>query len=272
MTKMTTFLLTVVLSTFPVWADLNDLKDEVKKEESQSDPPQEPTTVNSGNQTSSNDPTGNFVATVLMYAWAADNLWTTFEDYPYAGDAEGFVLWPKVIDTDTASNSALPLTDAGGRNGYWTVSVTGFGLDGLGIGSWVALDGQAYRFFGPLVETWTLYDGTQMLGGYRLGGTFSLVQADPANIAFYGQLNGWYGHLERQGAALGLRLRTYPLRSLVVEGRIGVQAFEGFSVIEAEIQLGWMLGRYEVFAGARRWTLSETASYTGVSGGLRVWL
>jgi len=274
MNKFAALLLTALLASGPAWADLNDLKDDVKTEEKKTDEAQKDTkdeaAPTASSSSSGSDPVAEFVARLVVLAWAADNVWTTYEDYPYAGEAPGFVRWPEA--TGSISSEGLGLKDRGGRNGYLTASLTGFGLDGYGAGAWASLEGHFYRFIGPYLETWTLADGSQRLGGYRLGATFSLIQADPFNLSVYGQFNGWYGVVNRQGGAVGLQLRTYPFRPLVLEARLGGQLFEKFSVSEGEFQLGWLFGRYEVVAGVRSWTITDDRTTFGLSGGLRMWL
>lgn len=272
MRKLTALLFVGLLASAPAWADLSDLKDDVKKEEKKTDDAKAaaPAPAPAAAASSEPNPFADLVARIIAVAWAADNVWTTYEDYPYAGGAKGFVRWPKT--GGDAAPGTLNLEDAGGRNGYLTASVTAFSLDGLGFGAWAAVEGHAFRFIGPYVETWTLADGAQRLGGYRLGAKFALIQADPFNLSVYGQFNGWYGTLNRQGGTAGVTLRTYPFAPVVLEARLGAQIFEKFSVSEFEFQAGWMLGRYEVLAGFRGWTITDDRTYLGLSGGLRLWL
>ncbi|MHB9292605.1 hypothetical protein Holit_01706 [Hollandina sp. SP2] len=102
-------------------------------------------------------------------------------------------------------------------------------------------------------------DGKTFLNGIRAGIQVSLVQGNPFNASLYFQYQMWTGILFRHSGDLGLEFRLYPVKPLTLRAKVGIQAFEFFSLGEAELEAGFMLNAWEIFTGYRWWTLTETS-------------
>ena len=256
----------LLLSPVPAAADLTTFKEDVEKAESTH---QEEETKAEDSSGRSDDFFSVFVGGLIRILWTADNAYTTYENYPY--EDKGFVLWPEWRTDGHGHWFPVPASQ---RNHWFTASVEGFTLDGLGSGGWITLQGHFYRFLGPYIDAWALTDGQAALSGVRLGGQFALIQSDPVSLSVYGQYQIWSGVLSRQGGTMGLEFRSLPTRPLTLQARLGTQLFEGFVLTEAELQAGWLFGPSELIAGWRWWSLEDNDPNTRYQGpflGVRTW-
>ncbi len=255
-------LLLCFVLTPPAHADLGDLKKGVeheeketkdKKAETPAPPPEEkPKTEAELAQEREQNQFWAMILGILGQAWFNHNLSVSYDDFPYAHG-------PQFLSYRT------PLSDQG--EAPWKfyrfdVSAEDWYAGSMGNGFRVALRGKVIPFLGPELETTHLWDGQNTLGNTLLGANLSLFQTDLLSVDTYVQAAWLSGVLERSGAAVGLSFQSYPFPPLSVSARLGIQAYENFSFGEAALQLGYVVDRYEFYAGWR----SLEAQYVGLSG------
>lgn len=245
--KKISVLLLLILCT-PAAADVDDLKTAVeqaeaqspeKKAEDESSPP--PRT------TSSSD-----LPILFLALWIGNNVLSTYGPHPYS--SEGFVSWKGFVNHRVFDQPQ----EFGLKNYWYEVETQGLSLKDLGYGGKVVVKGHLWRFFGPYLETWTLYDGETFQYALQPGLQLSLVQSDPFSVAFYGQWNYWMGHVKRNGGAVGLEFRSLPVNPLAFQVRLGQQIFEKFIIPEVELQAGVYFQHWGLYAGYRWWSLQTT--------------
>ncbi|MDR1326224.1 MAG: hypothetical protein LBK00_09345 [Treponema sp.] len=261
MYKMTLLIPLVFIMTAHVYADLDSFSDHVIESEQN---PKPETPPESSDEQSSNSGFGDFLALVFGILWLYDNTYLYYADYPY--QAGGYIRRP--VD-DPFIHTKVYADDA---KYYWfSTSLSGFYLNGIGGGSWVSFSGNAHKFIGPYADVYVITDARKVQIGTRLGIHFSLLQFNPFNASFYIQWQFWNGALSRHGVTTGLELRLYPLKPLTFRLKAGSQMFERFSIGELELEMGIMIKAWECFVGYRSWTLNnETfSSYDGAYLGVR---
>lgn len=75
---------------------------------------------------------------------------------------------------------------------------------------------------------------------------------------------------DRSGGTFGFDMRIYPFKPLSLQAKLGAQIFEHVSLGEIEVQAGFMLKNWEIFAGWRWWTVEHDGGrYQGVFAGGR---
>ncbi|MDR2517255.1 MAG: hypothetical protein LBC88_07740 [Spirochaetaceae bacterium] len=213
---------------------------------------------------------GEFLATVLWWAWYYNNTQLYYGAHPY--DGTGYIRrpWDEVSGGGTAAHMR-------GKKFWWLViSQSALYLEGLGGGAWTSLNLQAYKFFGPALDAFFVTDGSDLLGGTRVGFQYSLIQSNLFNWNFFLQWQYWFGLLERHGGVAGSEMRVYPLRPLTLRAVFAVQFFEQFSLGEIRLEGGVMLRAWEVYGGWRWWTSGgapavPAAEWHGPLFGLRRW-
>ncbi|MDR1399851.1 MAG: hypothetical protein LBJ41_08015 [Treponema sp.] len=251
----------VFIMTRHVYADLGSFSDRVIESEQNPEPETPP--ASSNDQSSDNNFTA-FLAQLFGILWFYDNVSIYYADYPY--QEGGYIQHPienLFLNTKVYADNAKY---------YWfSMSLSGFYLNGIGGGSWVSFSGNAYKFIGPYADVYVITDAREFQIGTRLGTHFSLVQFNPFSASFYVQWQFWNGVLSRHGVTTGIELRLYPVKPLTFRLKGGAQLFERFSIGELELELGIMIKAWECFAGWRSWTLdNETVpSYSGAYLGIR---
>jgi hypothetical protein len=233
----------VVFCLFPLFsldADIAEFNEKVKEAE---ESPKTEREERANTENMEENPFADAIFALFRIIWAANNLNTRYGEYPY--EPSGYIRW--------RDENGEPR--AGDRLGWFGADIQSFTLDGYGHGIWARLEGHFLPFFGPYLETWHLTDGGAFQNAFRLGGLIPLFQSAPFSMSVYGQWNYWYGSLERNGGALGLEIRSYPVKPLAFSWRGGFQAFENFQIGESELKIGIVLGRWEPFIGWRSWAL-----------------
>jgi len=251
----------------PLHADMDDFKDRIEEAESDKTETGDKKEHAGG---SSDNAFFRALFDLTCKLWFLHNTTTTYNSWPYATD--GYI---KLAGIDAAGEAVEPVM-TGRRNSWYTAETQAFWLQGAGGGPWFTLRGNAWRFFGPYIETCILTDGDRILSGARLGAQFSVIQTDPFSLSFYGQWQTWSGLLDRSGGTFGIEMRSDPAKPLTLQLRAGFQTFERFSIAEAELRTGWMLDRWELFGGWRWWNLSDSGgnhveTWPGPFAGAALW-
>lgn len=246
----------------------------------------------------SSDGLAEFFADIFSLIWAGNNLFVTFDTYPYATS-------PHYLKTQSIF-SALSGTDvfAEEKSSRFAVDVSAFSYIGEAYGARARFEGFLWKCIGPVFElnTYRVQEAqttedaffasrwvtnTQLLN-LRLGGELSLLQTNPLSIMLEVQWTHFFGtYLPAQdGIVLGIILRSYPTKPLLLEWRGNIQTLsyrrgytevqgearkEGLYACESHLELGFMLnGPVELFA-AWNYTLSEVLRIEGhgIEVGLR---
>lgn len=228
-------------------ADLGDFKDYVEKAEAEK---------SAGEETSGGQAGGgfaDFLFRIFTIFWYYNNTALDFGRCPY--DGPGYIRRP----WDECSPPEADGAEYGGKPWRYSADCGGLYLHGMGGGSWASFSGSFYKFIGPYADTFVISDGEDLLGGTRLGLQFFLVQTNVFNMALYGQWQQWYGVLYRTSGVAGLEFRLNPVKPLAFRAKTGFQLFDAFSLSEAELEGGFLIKAWEVFAGYRWWFLNSGA-------------
>lgn len=273
------FLLLILLAPLRLYADLGDFQQDVEQTEDQADDSDE---IANGDQDSDEDnddeysdedDDGSIIGQILFeifkFVWVLNNTTTTYGAYPYS--PTGYISWAEPAD----DYYGLDYVTTGYRSSWFALDSEAIYLDGLGFGSWATLRGHFYRFFGPYLDSWVISDGSDLFYGLRVGGSLSLFQSDPFSMSVFAQWVSWNGILDREGANIGVELRSFPGRPLALQYRLGYQFFGSFHMLESDAQLGILFNRFEIFGGYRWWGLLTTSGdltsdYGGPEFGVRL--
>lgn len=250
----------------PAHADLGDLKKGVEQEEKdkkdQSQQPSEaqkkpetekPKTEAEREQERQNSEFWGAFWGVIAVAWLSHNFSVSYDEFPYAHG-------PQFLSYRTNDPA---VQDKGFRKFFrFDVSAEDWYAGSMGDGFRLALRGKIIPLLGPELETTRLWDGHNTFENTLLGVNLSLFQMDFLSTDLYFQAASLHGILERSGSAFGLSFQSYPFPPLSIGARLGIQAYDNFAFGEASLQLGYVLDRFEFYAGWR----SLQAQYTGLSG------
>jgi hypothetical protein len=261
MHRITLLIPLVFIMIGQVYADVDSFTDRVIEAEQA---PKPETSSADGGAQSSNSGSTNLLSLLVGILWFYDNFYLYYADYPY--QEGGYIRRPVA---DPLTNVMVYPDDA---KYYWfSTSLSGFYLNGIGAGSWASFSGNAYKFIGPYADAYFITDSHEFQIGARLGTHFSLIQSNPFDAGFYIQWQLWKGALSRQGVTTGIELRLYPVKPFTFRLKAGAQLFERFAIGELELEMGIMIKAWECFAGYRSWTFNnETApSYDGAYLGVR---
>ncbi|GHU23638.1 hypothetical protein FACS1894164_08480 [Spirochaetia bacterium] len=249
--------LTIPSST--VFADLDDFSDAIKSAEGSG-------SSSSGESSGSSGGLGEFLieffSRIFAIIWYYDNTYLYYNNFPYDN---GSYLERPVVHEDGAVQD-------NGKYYWFSTSLSGFQLQGMGTGAWFSFSGHFYKFFGPYMDGYVLWDENTFLSGFRLGMQFSLIQSKVFNLATFVQWQGWRGVLYRNGAVFGLESRIYPFKPITLRAKAGFQVFDNVSLGEMEFEAGLMLKAWEVFGGYRWWNLFDGEGrnkWQGIYAGIR---
>jgi hypothetical protein len=255
--------LCLFVSAVPLYADMDSFKDAVEsaEEENREKEHEKPA------QEKKDDDDGALMLIRLFFE-IFGRLWLYSNDisygpYPYCPG--GFVRRP-------APGEMVP---DGEKDSSYSLGLSGLYLSGVGGGSWLSFSGNLFRFIGPYADVFLVTDGEDLLNGFRIGAHLSLFQSNFFNAALYIQYQLWYGFLQRDACAMGFEFRLYPLKPLSFRAKFGFQLFEHFTLGDIELEVGCMIGGWELFAGYRWWQIAGDTPYPLWSGpllGLRRYL
>ncbi len=125
-------------------------------------------------------------------------------------------------------------------------------------------------------EFWNVSDSSGFLSGGRAGFRISCVQTNYFVLGMYFHGLMWSSSKLMFGGALGFDCELYPTEPLVLMARFGVQTLENdIDILEADVSLGFIIDRFEIFAAYRFWLLltdySEDHPYHGGRVGVRTY-
>ena len=179
-----------------------------------------------------------------------------FQDFPYQPYGDGNYVVRGTIEE-------FLYTDAGRNRNRFSLGTSLVYLNELGIGNESTFEGLFFPYFGPYFENLALYSREGFCDNIKLGGQLSLLQTNLLSINFLALYTSWFGQgMEdfRNGYGLGLVLRSYPIKPLVVEWKFNFQNYShDFEVFESNLQAGFMLSRYEFFAAWKVLSFSNTS-------------
>ncbi len=210
-----------------------------------------------------------------------------FFDYPY--DEEASAADGKYVVRGTFGESIF-YTDPGYHRTRFSLDTSAVYLHGFGFGNETRFEGLLFPYVGPYFENLSLYNAKNgdfdfsqkgFRNNVRLGGLVSLLQTNILSANFIVQYTAWQGeHFDdfRRGATVGLLLRSYPIKPLVLEWKFGYQFFpHDFQIFESDLHVGIMINRYEIFASWKALDFSNEDTKThfqtfyGASLGARVY-
>jgi hypothetical protein len=252
-------LLVPVLSSY---ADLESFKDAVEAAEDSNEDAEDKPKSSSSKSHNRRDSSEDFFAALFAWLWLYNNYALNYGDYPYCDN--NYIQRPSSLD----ETDALVWNPYSKKNYWFSTGLSAFYLQGMGGGSWFSWSGNIFKFFGPYIDGYLIGDeysfsGTgPFLGGVRAGMHFSLFQSNVFNSSLYIQWQGWYGMLSRNGAVFGLETRLYPIKPVTLRAKAGFQVFEQVSIGELELEAGFMLKSWELFAGYRWWSLEKDNEFS----------
>jgi hypothetical protein len=236
----------VVAAAVPLYADLGSFREKIEEEEKPREKPPEQEKPKSPPRENRRHDDGDGDASlwellfhVFFFALEA-NLSTTYGPYPYCED--GYIR----------RDGEEP--DGKQKNYFFNASASGFYLHGMGGGSWLSFSGNLLRFIGPYADVYAVSDGREVLYGWRAGMHLSLIQSEGFNLAYYLQYQMWLGFMYRNMTVMGLEFRIYPVKPLSLRSKLGVQLLGSGGLGEAELEAGFLIQAWELYAGYRWWS------------------
>ncbi len=216
---------------------------------------------------------------LLSVLWLAYNSTITFEQYPYAADN-------KYINFNKTSSS----TD---RDFRFSLSTGLFCLPQFASGIETAFEGYIFKCFGPYCENTIFgtlntnfspfnFNYSDLYGNFKLGGQLALFQFNPLSLSLYVQWIHWYSITsapwvnDKNGVTVGMNLRSYPVKPLVLEFRVGCEAMNSSNdtFVETELKAGFMVKSMEIYLAwkYRNFFMNETIfvkESNGIASGVR---
>ncbi len=156
---------------------------------------------------------------------------------------------------------------------YYALSL-GFHYAGDSVNcGYAGLSGKFYSFIGPELEARGCNDSDGNLFLFTAGLNISICQFDYFSPDVYGGWAGMRDMMHKDGYTVGVKLRIYPVKPLVLTLKQGVIGFSNITYNETDVRLGVMFNRLEIFAGYRAlYSDSIDSRLSGFQAGLTVWL
>lgn len=232
------------------------------------------------------DETSSFFADFFAVLWLLDNVFVTFDDYPYADGLYLNFFTPNTLNPKISENENSKQNDNSGAIEDSDIIVPigkkeqfyRFDLEtGVfcfptqkRIGNETRFEGYIWKFFGPVFEndiySDKIFSSSQkdFLGNVRLGGQLSLFHSNLFDASFFVQWSYFYGsYANLNGVNCGFIIRSYPLKPILLETRFNFQDFfddPSETFFECHIELGIELNSpYEVYVA---WKLVEDFIFT----------
>jgi hypothetical protein len=250
----------------PVFADLNNFRDDVEKQEKDkpADPPPAAPATPAPDGSDCNTVACNAACNVcssvdwvgLTSVWTLGNASVRYSDYPWSDST--FVQMPKTSRQDELS--PLAFQPGPGKPGWYSVQAGYQMLKGMGSGADLSLRGQFNGLIGPDVDAMWITDGSQWFVASRVGLRLSVVQSDPLSVSIYGRIDVWSGVLNRNGGDFGLEWRSLPFKPVEVTARTGMQVFQKFVMADEEVRAGVCVGPLEIQGGWTWWNLFDNSN------------
>ena len=227
----------------------------------------------SGSSSASNDAAELFVQ-LCAFLWL-HNLCVRYAPYPYCYDGEKFLVWEEIGDFYSGDFRLR-------RFAFDTGAVF---LGDLGVGNESRIDCMFLPFLGIRGEHLLLCETARspdISGNFRTSVQVPLIQTNPLCWYVDAGASFWYGNvhplLKDGGFLLGFEFRSYPFKPLALRVRLAWQFFDDdVELFDAACTAGVMLRRWEIFAGGRTLTVSNsahdeaTARWNGATLGARLY-
>ncbi len=290
-------LLVVLSSVDNAYLSLNDFKDGVeksgktkKKSDSSSD----------SDDSCISDLVGGCITEIgkaIGSIWIAHNLSAFYSSYPYEHSGEGnFICNLPVFeemfnkekpDVNEDKESTLEIDTTCEMNPppefdhtyFITTDIGGQWARDEGSGIFATLRGKITRIIGPEIEYKRIIDDDNHLDYLAIGLNLSIFQHNYFSPDFYLQYARMSGIAALSGVAFGVIANLYPVKPLHIMIRIGKQfyseqeseeVYRQIDFIDFEWQIGFMLNRFELFAGYRH-IETDYAALGGPICGIRFW-
>lgn len=229
---------------------------------------------------------GTFVILVIIgigiaYYWLNT---VQFFDYPYdenSSPADGNYVTRGYLD-------GIFYKDPGFNRSRFSLDSSLVYLHGFGLGNETRFEGLLFPYIGPYFENLALYNFQSgkydfsergVRDNLKIGGQLSLIQSNLLITNLLVQYTSWYSpqfDFLHKGCAVGILLRSYPVKPLVIEWKLSSQNYpHSFTVFESDFHLGVMRKDYEVFASWKLLSFSNSEDesfgddFSGLTLGLR---
>ncbi|MBR1535874.1 MAG: hypothetical protein IJ630_02940 [Treponema sp.] len=210
-----------------------------------------------------------------------------FLDYPYQDDETVSPADGNYVARGSISGLVLTLPSYSKNRFSFDTSLVY--LHNLGIGNETRFEGLLFPYIGPYFENLALgkfytngtydFEKSGFRDNIKLGGQISLLQTNILSAAFLIQYTTWRGNgFEdfKTGCNVGLLLRSYPVKPLVIEWKMGCHNYKhDFSVFESDLHFGFTHGPYEFFASWKYFNFYNSKNdnyfkdFSGASIGIR---
>lgn len=226
--------------------------------------------VSAASSSNSSDSLADVLFDTLFKLIFMENFFVYYGDYPFSG-GEDFIRY---------SDGSQGV----GRAWHGEVETSVFGFPGEKVaGNQTRLDLTVFHILGILGENVVFAGEDDLNGGdFRLGLYLNFFQTNILSMSFLLEWSHIYGDFDDDGAVIGLMLRSYLARLLLLEWRlsyasygdsdtslgeiskIGETALEyPDSVVESHLEAGFMAGRIELFAAWKRFWADSHRKLTG---------
>ncbi len=242
---------------------------------------------------------GDF-CTGFFLSWITLNYHLKYAYYPYqTKDTNNFIYYflpddtvktgedavinpqPEIKQNESSSftgwlNHGIP---GKSKDFYFAFDAGGQYAFGNGSGAFLALSGKIFKFIGPLIEVKRIWDGKDYLGQYAFGVNFPLCQFSGFMPDIYIQKIFLKGVLDRSGIGYGFILNSFPVKPLSFMIRIGMQSYGNIKgqkygsmdFYDYEARIGFLINRYELFAGYKH-LKAERTTLEGPVMGIRIFI
>lgn len=275
----------ILISILAVVFSLNLFAVEVKSVRREPPPPPPPPPPHH-HHPEPRDEASSFFTDLFVSLWLLDNIFVTFDDYPYA---DGFYLnffTPNTLNPNILKNENSSQNDNSGAIEDSDIIIPvgkkeqfyRFDLE-TGVfcfpsqkrfGNETRFEGYIWKFFGPVFEndiySEKIFSNSQkdFVGNVRLGGQLSLFHSNLFDVSFFVQWSYFYGtYTNLGGVNCGFIIRSYPMKPILLETRFNIQDFfdnPAENYFECHIELGIELNSpCEVYVA---WKLIEDFIFT----------
>ena len=237
-----------------LFADLDDFGREVEKEkekEPEDDAEDERPVFDSGDYPDSETDVGLGAIFYIFYPiffWAAHNISTWYPPYPYA--VSGYTIEYLPRSTGNTFGESEPYDARKRMKASFRVS-GGFFYEGGDRGTTVAASasGRIFGILWPEFQYRWRGDDSGYLHSVRLGGVIPIVQTDPITIGVPMAAAVYRGSFKLTGFAVGVIVRSFPVRPISLEFRAGSVIDGNLTLWEAGARLSVYLNRVEFYTG-----------------------
>lgn len=185
---------------------------------------------------------------VLELLWF-QNYCVYYDDYPFKDD------------TDYIKYSFTPELAKGRPYHFALEGAFYYFPESKTLGNELRFEGTFWHFFGPVIENqlFTKLTDENNYGHLKLGGSYHIFQTNPLSLTFFIQWSHLYGSWKDDGVNLGLIIKSYIARTVLLEFRMcfsdydsgeaeGDYEYDPDTIAEIHFEAGFMIsGPYELY-------------------------